>query len=134
MEERPCKVWNKKDAQEEAATIRIDSSNGCEVTIIAADGACWKASADDPLTSLNSVRRQMEIEGFFPLCCGARLDVAASGMARGARATRKVYRLELGKQALRENLVDIFDPAEKENVSTLQEQRDFYEKWLASLG
>jgi len=134
MEELPCKIWNKIEDVEKEATIRVSSDDSSELVVTTVGGASWQAQAGNPLASLNLIREQIEPQGLYLLCCGSRLDVSASGMARGSRATRKVYRLELGKQAMRENMVDIFDPTEKENVATLQDQREFYQQWAASLG
>lgn len=133
MEHFHCEIWNKSKDSVEDATICIDFENTYELVITTESGSKWIAKSSNPLSALNTIREQMELEGLYPLCCGARLDVAVSGMAKGSRATRKVYKLELGKQATLEDLVDIFDPTNKEDVASLQDQQKFYQLWINSL-
>ncbi|WP_281718219.1 hypothetical protein [Pandoraea apista] len=46
---------------------------------------------------------------------------------------RKIYLLHSGRQAKREDLVDIFDAAPIEQVCGVDEQRAGYEAWFRSL-
>ncbi|GBR17221.1 hypothetical protein AA0616_0993 [Komagataeibacter nataicola NRIC 0616] len=75
----------------------------------------------------------LEKEGIRFLCIGARPDIMASGMSRNMSGGRKVYVIRQGEQADRRNIVDIFDHAPPDRTGTVQQQRDFATRWLASL-
>lgn len=81
---------------------------------------------------LQKVRLAYEKHGSFLMCQGARPNVYPSRMSMSMGKGQKAYVLQLGKQASGE-LVNIFDPAEVSEVSTVDEQLDFYTKWIESL-
>ena len=125
---------DKNSNLEENIVIEFDSSNNGEVVIIRSDGTKWEARSGNLFASLSSIREKIEKIGLFPLCNGARIDINPSSMAQQAGASRKAYRLRLGAQATREDLLDIFAPTEKSSVSTLSDQKEYHRKWIASLG
>lgn len=67
------------------------------------------------------------------LCKGAKLNVYPSRMTSQMAGGLLAYELTLGKQALRENLVNIFDPEEEDIVQNPDEQKDYFMKWIKSL-
>lgn len=67
------------------------------------------------------------------LCKGYKINVYPSPMMRQMGHGIKAYELQLGKQALFENLVDIFDFEEENLTISNTEQREFYNKWISSL-
>ncbi|WP_084339486.1 hypothetical protein [Pseudomonas indica] len=67
------------------------------------------------------------------LCKGAKLNVYPSRMTSQMAGGLLAYELTLGKQALRENLVNIFDPEEENIVQNPDEQKDYFMKWIKSL-
>ncbi|NWB32096.1 hypothetical protein [Pseudomonas gingeri] len=83
--------------------------------------------------ALSAYRRLLEQEGYLLLCNGARKDAYPSRMALQMGGGRKIYLLHSGKQAKREDLVDIFDAATIEQVCSVDEQRTAYESWVRSL-
>lgn len=46
----------------------------------------------------------------------------------------KAYVMTLGKQALEEDLVNIFDSAEITKIGTVEQQKSYHNEWLKSLG
>ncbi|QTT91572.1 hypothetical protein [Pseudomonas chlororaphis] len=66
-------------------------------------------------------------------CKGAKKNVypsrASSQMSSGLMA----YELQMGKQALRENIVNIFDHEDKDLTNDPSIQLDFFKSWIASL-
>lgn len=47
---------------------------------------------------------------------------------------RKAYSLTMGKPARLDSLVDIFATCEVQEYASVNEQFDFFQKWLASIG
>ncbi|NNB46995.1 hypothetical protein [Pseudomonas chlororaphis] len=66
-------------------------------------------------------------------CKGAKKNVypsrASSQMSSGLMA----YELQLGKQALRTNIVNIFDYEDQDLTNDPDVQLDFFKSWMASL-
>ena len=63
-------------------------------------------------------------------CKGSLPNVVQSGMAANSD---KIYIVELGKHALRKNLVSIYDYADIFEFSNSKEQDEFAEQWYSSL-
>ena len=133
MEEILGKLYYLNIDEEVEAIIRFDSMNKGYVAITSCNGQCWEAAAGNLFDSLVLIRKEMESIAIFPLCHGARINIAVSTGGRQTFATRKVYKIEIGHQAQRDNLVDIFDHAERDVVGTVQEQKEFNQKWVSSL-
>jgi len=83
--------------------------------------------------AITKYRELIEPKGFRLLCNAARVDAYPSRMTLQMAYGRKIYVLHKGQPARRADLVDIFDPAPFETVGTINEQKDFFDKWLASL-
>ena len=92
-----------------------------------------KFEGSDLFDCLCALRSKMDALGIKTLCNGARMDAFPSPMLQSSGA-RKVYITEIGKQALRENLVNIFEEATVEKVGTVEEQFEYHNKWIDSLG
>jgi hypothetical protein len=89
-------------------------------------------TAGDLFDALSLIRLEAEKYGYFILCNGARKDAYPSGMSRNMGRGRKLYLFRNGIPARREDLVDIFEPAEFEQVGTVAEQHVAYETWWKS--
>lgn len=63
-------------------------------------------------------------------CKGSLPNVVQSGMAANSD---KIYIVELGRQALRKNLVSIYDYADIFEFSNSKEQDEFAEQWYSSV-
>lgn len=90
--------------------------------------------ASDYFDCLVQIRKNFEKENFRILCNGARYDVYPSQMSRQMGKGLKAYVMTLGKQALEEDLVNIFDPAEITKIGTVEQQKSYHNEWLKSLG
>jgi hypothetical protein len=89
--------------------------------------------ADDVFAALVKLRLQLEDRDRLLLCNAARKDAYPSRMLREMGGGRKSYLLRQGQQASKRDLIDVFEPAAYEQVGTVEEQRQEYEKWLRSL-
>jgi hypothetical protein len=92
-----------------------------------------KLEGRDLFDCLCALRTETDALGIKILCNGARIDAFPSPMLQSSGA-RKVYITEIGKQALRENLVNIFEEAPAEKVGTVEDQFEYHTKWIDSLG
>ena len=88
-----------------------------------------RTDGPDQFECLVRARDDLEPQGFRFLVNGARRNVWPSGMARDMGGGRKAYVLVLGQPG-RPELVDIFEPADETQISSVQEQRDFFQTWL----
>lgn len=96
------------------------------------DGKNISGMGRDCFDALIEVRRHLESQGVLVCVEGARKDVWPSGMARSMGGGRKAYRMTLGKQALKSDLVDIF--AEAQTPSSIADQEAYRRAWFDSLG
>ncbi len=134
METTELKIWNSVTGSMDIATLTFDQQVQGFVEVCIPGGEKRLARKGDLFSSLTDIRKELEKDNLFILCEGSRRDVAPSGMSRQMGGGRRSYRLALGRQALRSDLVDIFDPINESEVSTVAEQKDFYINWVKSLG
>lgn len=93
------------------------------------DAAPRSFAGPDLFESLAMLRREAEARGDLVLCAGARRDVYPSRMARDMGGGRVAYVLRAGQPAAREDLIDIFAPAEASAVVGVDEQRRSFDTW-----
>lgn len=67
------------------------------------------------------------------LCKGAKVRVHPSRASSQMSAGLMAYELTLGKQALRENLINIFDYDAHDLTNDPLAQNEFFERWIKSL-
>jgi hypothetical protein len=91
------------------------------------------AEAPDYFEAMCQIREELESQGLRPICFGSSQYVYPSAMCRGAGGL-KAYKQELGRRAMRSDMVMIFDTAPDVQPATVQDQRKFHEQWLQSLG
>lgn len=96
------------------------------------DGKIISGIGGNCFDALIEVRRRLESQGFLVCVEGARKDVWPSGIARSMGGGRKAYRMTLGKQALKSDLVDIF--AEAQAPSSIADQEAYRRALFDSLG
>jgi hypothetical protein len=96
------------------------------------DGQTFVGVGSDCFDALIEARRHLELQEILVCVEGARKDVWPSGMARSMGAGRKAYRMTLGKQALKSDLVDVF--AEALTPASIAEQEAYRHAWFESLG
>lgn len=90
--------------------------------------------ASDYFEALCQIRRQLEPAGWRPVCYGSSRNVWPSGMCRDMSLGNKAYKTQLGRQALRADLVGTFETGPDVVPSSVEEQEQFHQEWLQSLG
>lgn len=100
------------------------------LTLILDNGVKKKYSAHDIYVCLGLLRADYPETRF--LCKGAKLNVHPSRMASQMAGGVVAYELQLGKSAELSDVVNIFDYEDTDITNDIQEQRDFYNRWLES--
>ena len=94
----------------------------------------FTACGPDYFEALIRLRRELEPVGVQILVNGASRDVWPSAMARSMGLGLKAYRMRMGHQALRSDLVPIFELHPDSQPCSIAEQERYREQWFASLG
>jgi hypothetical protein len=92
-----------------------------------------KARDDNFFNALQTIRRQIEPEGYRLNCYGASLNVYPSNMSLDMGSGDKAYKLTLGQPAKSTDIVDIFDTGSDMVLATVDKQEAFYNSWFNSL-
>jgi hypothetical protein len=112
------------------ATIECDRQKPT-LTFIMEDGFRKTYTAHDLYVCFGLLRADFPEIKF--LCKGAKLNVYPSRMSSQMSAGIVAYELYMGKPAEQEDIVNIFDHEENEITQDIQQQRDFYKRWIESL-
>jgi hypothetical protein len=132
-----------RDGQPEQTRLRawLDGYSGpvptyrIELVTRAGNYTCpYTATGSDMFKALVRLRRQLEPDGLTVAVQGARHDTYPSGMARDMGGGMKVYVIHPGLPASQEDLVKTLDDAPPDQMATVDEQRRFFEAWLARPG
>ena len=89
------------------------------------------SKSDNIFDSVVELRKKLELNNIYLLCNASAINVYPSGMQKefgGAKA----YKLQMGKQATLNDVVDIFDYDNELKIGSVKEQEEFYENWLES--
>ena len=82
--------------------------------------------------SIVELRKKLELKNIYLLCNASVINVYPSGMQKEFGGT-KAYKLQMGKQAILIDVVDIFDYDSELKIGSVKEQEEFYENWIESL-
>jgi hypothetical protein len=124
------KVLATQEADGSASSIRIEITTG-ETCRINFDSKSFEGS--DLFAALTALRVRLESANRRIACNGARPDVFPSGMAREMSKGRKAYILRIGDRPKREDLVDIFEPADFSQLGSVDDQQAFVNLWKKSI-
>ena len=89
------------------------------------------SKSDNIFDSVVELRKKLELNNIYLLCNASAINVYPSGMQKefgGAKA----YKLQMGKQATLNDVVDIFDYDNELKIGSVKEQEEFYESWIES--
>lgn len=94
-------------------------------------GVEFSAEADNLFECFIRLREKLPKVKFF--CKGAKVNVHPSRMSSQMAAGLMAYELVLGKQALRTDMVNIFDYEDHDLTNDPLLQHDFFKSWIKSL-
>lgn len=86
------------------------------------DGRIVESEGEDLFHALELVRLELEADGLLVCCQGARPDVYPSGMARQMSGGLRAYRHLPDRRPTRDDIVNVFDPADCHEVVTVDAQ------------
>ncbi|WLD73513.1 MULTISPECIES: hypothetical protein [unclassified Leptotrichia] len=89
------------------------------------------SKSDNIFDSVVELRKKLELNNIYLLCNASAINVYPSGMQKEFGGT-KAYKLQMGKQAVLADVVDIFDYDSELKIGSVKEQEEFYENWLES--
>ena len=90
------------------------------------------SKSDNIFDSVVELRKKLELNNIYLLCNASAINVYPSGMQKEFGGT-KAYKLQMGKQAILIDVVDIFDYDSELKIGSVKEQEEFYESWIESL-
>lgn len=114
----------------EKVSIECDRKN-LTLVFTAKNGLRKTYAAHDLYECLGLLRADFPETKF--LCKGAKLNVHPSRMASQMSGGVVAYELRMGKPTETEDIVNIFDFEETDITNDIQQQRDFYRRWIDSL-
>src|SRR5262249_42713764 len=111
----------------------LTTQHQCRLTLRYSGGEIT-AEATDFFEAMCQIRKELESQGLRPVCFGCCKNVYPSSMCRGMGKGLKAYKQELGRRAMRTDLVMIFDTAPDIQPVTVDDQTEFHYQWLQSNG
>lgn len=123
-------------ARDEPATLVCAEPDGDEAQVelrLSWSGGSLVARRDDYFAALGDIRTALEPHGLMPYCFGASVDVYPSGMIRSMGYGLRAYRLRMGHQARKADLVPILGAADGLPIGSVAAQEAYFDRWLASL-
>jgi len=113
-------------------TIEIDedAATGDFAFSTYVEGNCISVSEYGYFEAFQVIRDELLDKGYGMKCVGAKLNAVQSSMSS---ATDSVYLVTLGRQALRSDLMSIYEYAEIDEFPNTEKQSEFFEKWIKSL-
>ena len=93
--------------------------------------AIYFSKSDNIFDSVLELRKKLELKNIYLLCNASAINVYPSGMQKEFGGT-KAYKLQMGKQATLNDVVDIFDYDNELKIGSVKEQEEFYESWIES--
>ena len=136
--------WKKEENNIEIQNIRILNNGKVEKSKlfllefedeinlkIGIENMVYFSKNDNIFDSLVELRKKLELKNIYLLCNASVINVYPSGMQKEFGGT-KAYKLEMGKQATLSDVVDIFDYDSELKISSVEEQKEFYENWIES--
>jgi hypothetical protein len=132
MESKTIKVILKNADSEELGFIsHLINGNECIVKL-RYRGDEIECRSSDFFKAFCLIRRHIESEGLIPLCYGASQNVYPSGMCRDMGSGLVAYKLKMGCQANRSDMVNIFDSGPDVIPSSVDGQSLYYQNWIRS--
>lgn len=114
----------------QTAEIKLDSKQ-LSLSLFMENGIRKTYTAHDFYVCFGLLRADIPNTKF--LCKGAKLNVYPSRMSSQMSLGLMAYELELGRPAECYDVVRIFDYEESDITNDIQQQRNFYKRWVDSL-
>ena len=113
--------------------IRYTDTSPWKMSMDCGNNGVFQSEGEDLFEAFIEIRAQLRDKEIFLLCNGSRRNIYPSPMLRQSNGGKKAYLLRLGVPARREDIVNIFYPTERNDIDTIENQKNFYDQWLSSL-
>ena len=133
MHTKKVKLLNLENDEEISAILEYTTTHSQTKIILTFNDTKISAENYDLLDTLIDIRKQLNEKDLDILVAGSRKNIASSPMLRDSSAGESTYFTRLGIQARLEDIISIFDPIKKEDLSSLREQNQFRKIWSDSL-
>ncbi|MCG8542539.1 MAG: hypothetical protein MJA82_21790 [Clostridia bacterium] len=100
---------------------------------IVINGQKISCKSDNFFLALRYLRKELENKNIQIMCNGCAKNVHPSPMQLSMGSGRMAYKLYIGQQARKTDIVDIFDCDEGVSFVGIDEQSEFYDKWVKSI-
>ena len=132
MEKYEIKLYDIKRNSEIDGFVFADEGESSDdiVLKIEAQDIAVTAKAEDYLSAYQIIRDELLKNGFGLKCNGSLINANQSAMMS---YTPKIYLVQIGKQALLKDIVNIWDYCDINCFPDTKVQKQFTEKWWASL-
>ncbi|QEU30914.1 hypothetical protein EGJ50_10635 [Pseudomonas luteola] len=127
--ERTISILN--NGKLESAKIIYCLNNPSRIELFLSDGNKFSSLGNNLFESFSNMRRSLKYIIF--LCKGAKINVYPSRMSSQMSSGLMAYEVKMGRPALRENLVNIFDYEDERICINPDDQKNYFEKWLMSI-
>ena len=128
MESKNITIINNSNIEIAVALYELDP---VALNVNFADGSSINSSGNNLFECFSQIRASLPNIVF--LCKGAKRNVYPSRMSSQMAGGLLAYELKLGEQALKNNILNIFDHDESDITESPEEQAEFFKKWLGSL-
>jgi len=115
-------LWTESPTEADRVELLLETE---EATFSVVERDFWKA--------LVGLREMLETKELRPVVCGASRNITASDKSIEVSHGVYAYRLTLGKLAIRQDLVNIFDVSDDVDPAYVGEQEEFARQWFDSL-
>lgn len=115
------------------AAVRVHNKSADSLIEISFNGTTLTGTGGDFFDAFCCIRKQLEPMGLLPHCYAAHRCAYPSGMSRSMGEGIKLYRLTLHKQALKNDLIHMFESDDNVEPATVADQRAFFNYWISSL-
>ncbi len=131
MEKYEVILYDMDSASEVKGTVYADEGDTSDDIIleISVGKNTITEKADSYLAAYQKLRDELLKNGFGLKCNGSLVNANQSGMMS---YTSKIYLVELGKQALTKDIVNIWDHCDMTSFPDTKEQNSYIEKWYDS--
>ena len=132
MEKYDIKLYDFNRSLEIEGTVFADEGESSDDIIlkITVEGITVTAKSEGYLSAYQELRDKLLEKGFGLKCNGSLINVTQSEMMS---YTPKVYLIEMGKQALLKNVVNIWDYCDINTFPDTKAQTEYTKKWWSSL-
>ena len=133
MNVKKVKLLNLNTNEEIPAKLEYTTTIPTKI-ILSFDDKVVEAQADNLLDTLIDIRKQLNEKYLDILVNGSRRDISSSKRIREAFSGEKTYFIrQFGIGAGYEDILNIFDPIQKKELYTIDEQKEYHNLWLKSL-